>query len=198
MKIGYVRVSSKDQNLARQIEKLKTIPVDKIFSEKESGKNIQSRCELVKLMKSIKNNDIIYVTSLDRLGRNAEDLTEIIQFFRKKGATLQSLDLPDFSAIPDLNLRNMLTDILITVFKFQAQSERERIRERQRQGIALAKKRGVYKGRPVLYSATSPNPKKRKIYFSLKKELKKGVSIRELAQKYKVSLGTILRIKKEI
>lgn len=124
-------------------------------------------------------------------------MTKIIQAIRQKGASIQSLDLPDFSSVPDTNLRNMLTDILITVFKFQAQNERERIRERQKEGIALAKKRGVYKGRPLLYSATSPNKKRRSIYFSIKNELKKGLSIRFLANKYNISTGTVCRIKKE-
>ncbi|WP_281165326.1 recombinase family protein [Liquorilactobacillus sicerae] len=197
MKLGYVRVSSRDQNLDRQIVRLKGIPVDKIFAEKKSGKNIENRIELIRLINQIKESDIVYVTSLDRLGRNAEDLTEIIQTIRKKGASLQSLDLPDFSAVPDPNLRNMLTDILITVFKFQAQSERERIRERQKQGIALAKKRGVYKGKPILYGANSPDPQKRAIYFALKRDLSKGCTIRSLATKYGVSLGTICRIKRE-
>lgn len=197
MKIGYIRVSSKDQNLARQLERLKQVHVDKIYSEKISGKNIKERTELLKLIESISEKDILYVTSLDRLGRNADDLTKIIQAIRQKGASIQSLDLPDFSSVPDTNLRNMLTDILITVFKFQAQNERERIRERQKEGIALAKKRGVYKGRPLLYSATSPNKKRRSIYFSIKNELKKGLSIRFLANKYNISTGTVCRIKKE-
>ena len=198
MKFGYVRVSTKDQNLARQIEQLKKIPVEKIFSEKESGKNINNRSELLNLLKCIKKNDIIYVTSLDRLGRSADDLTEIIQYIKKRGASLQSLDLPDFSNVPDINLRNMLTDILVTVFKFQAQSEREKIKERQREGIALAKKRGVYKGRPVLYGANSPSPQKRKIYFAIKKDLSNGHSVAELVTKYGISHGTVYRIKKEI
>ncbi|MDN2454382.1 recombinase family protein [Lactobacillus sp. UCMA15818] len=198
MKFGYVRVSTKDQNLARQIEQLKKIPVGKIFSEKESGKNINNRSELLNLLKCIKKNDIVYVTSLDRLGRNADDLTEIIQYIKKRGASLQSLDLPDFSNVPDVNLRNMLTDILVTVFKFQAQSEREKIRERQREGIALAKKRGVYKGRPVLYSADSPSPQKRKVYFAIKQGLDDGYSVPYLVNKYGISHGTVYRIKKEI
>ncbi|MFT8459558.1 MAG: recombinase family protein [Liquorilactobacillus ghanensis] len=197
MKFGYIRVSSKEQNLARQIERLNKVPVDKIYSEKISGKSITERSELLKLMKTIKKDDVVYVTSLDRLGRDANDLTKIIQFIQQRGASIQSLDLPDFSNIPDANLRNMLTDILITVFKFQAQSEREMIRERQREGIALAKKRGVYKGRPILYSATSANKKRRNIYFAVKKELEMGKPIRFLASKYQISVGTVCRIKKE-
>lgn len=92
----------------------------------------------------------------------------------------------------------MLTDILVTVFKFQAQSEREKIRERQREGIALAKKRGVYKGRPVLYSADSPSPQKRKVYFAIKQGLDDGYSVPYLVNKYGISHGTVYRIKKEI
>lgn len=67
----------------------------------------------------------------------------------------------------------MLNDILLTVFKFQAQSERERIHERQRQGIEIAKTKGIYKGRPVLYSALTNNIHRRSIYLAIKKDLKK-------------------------
>lgn len=96
MKFGYVRVSSKDQNLARQIEQLKKVPVEKIFSEKESGKNINNRFELLNLLNCIKKNDIVYVTSLDRLGRNADDLTEIIQYIKKKRSVITEFGFTRF------------------------------------------------------------------------------------------------------
>ncbi|ABJ56623.1 recombinase family protein [Oenococcus oeni] len=198
MKIAYARVSSQEQNLARQIARLKAIPVDRIFAKKQSGKNFSERNKLKNLLFSLKKGDIVYVTSLDRLGRNANDLTKLIQLIREKGATFQSLDLPDFSAIPDPNLRNMLNDILLTVFKFQAQSERERIHERQRQGIEIAKTKGIYKGRPVLYSALTNNIHRRSIYLAIKKDLKKGESAIRLAKKYGVSHSTVYRIKHEL
>ncbi len=198
MKIAYARVSSQEQNLARQIARLKAVPVDRIFTEKQSGKNFSERNKLQNLLVSLKKGDIVYVTSLDRLGRNANDLTKLIQLIREKGATFQSLDLPDFSAIPDPNLRNMLNDILLTVFKFQAQSERERIHERQRQGIEIAKAKGIYKGRPVLYSALTNNVHRRSIYLAIKKDLKHGGSAIQLAKKYGVSHSTVYRIKHEI
>ncbi|WP_144264222.1 recombinase family protein, partial [Oenococcus oeni] len=75
MKIAYARVSSQEQNLARQIARLKAIPVDRIFAKKQSGKNFSERNKLKNLLFSLKKGDIVYVTSLDRLGRNANDLT---------------------------------------------------------------------------------------------------------------------------
>ncbi|WP_407880464.1 recombinase family protein, partial [Furfurilactobacillus entadae] len=144
-KIGYARVSTTEQNLDRQIAALKNAGVEKIFSDKQSGKDIE-RPELQKMLHYIRDDDIVFVMSLDRLSRNADDITMLIQKIKDAGASFQSLDLPDFSSIPDRGLRNMLTDVIQSVFKFQAESERLRIRERQAQGIKLAKERGIYKG----------------------------------------------------
>lgn len=197
-KIGYARVSSKDQNLDRQIETLHRYDVsdEYIFKEKVSGATIKARIELQNLLKFIRKGDIVVVAALDRLGRNADDIGKIIASIHDKGATLVTPELPDFSAIPDPNLRNMFTEMMLAIFKWQAQAEREKIRERQREGIELAKKRGVYKGRKIKYSRDAKDPKDRLAWETAVSMLKsKKYSISEIARKVGISRRQIYRIK---
>ncbi|WP_034992667.1 recombinase family protein, partial [Liquorilactobacillus vini] len=137
-KIGYARVSTRDQNLARQLEQLKSAGVTKIFQEKISGKDAD-RPQLQKMLNYLRDDDEVIVVSLDRLGRNSKDLTDIIEKIRRRGATLNVLNLPSFAGIKDPNLRNLITNIIVELYKYIAQEERETIRERQRQGIEIAK-----------------------------------------------------------
>lgn len=143
-RIGYSRVSTKSQNLNRQIELLANC--DKIFADKISGNEL-NRPELKAMLSYLREGDIVVVTELDRLGRNNEDLTQIMDTIQKKGATLEILNLPSLKGIEDDNLRKLINNLIIELYKYQAESERKRIRERQAQGIALAKKQGKYKGR---------------------------------------------------
>ena len=198
MKIGYARVSSTEQNLARQIDALQKAGVEKIFQEKVSGASISARPQLQAMLSFIREKDTVYVLSLDRLGRNSKDLSNIIQQISDSGATFQSLDLPDFAAVQDENLRNMLTSILLTVFKYQAEAERKNIRERQAEGIRLAKQRGVYKGKPVLYSPHSPNPRYRHAYKETVRMLRAGATAAQVRRELGISMNTIYRIKSEL
>lgn len=143
-KIGYARVSSKEQHLDRQLAALKG--VDKLFTDKLSGANT-NRPELQKMLAYIREGDIVLVTELDRLGRNNQDLTKIMNTIQNKGATLDVLNLPSMTGIADPNLRQLMTNLIIELYKYQAESERKRIIERQQQGIALAKQQGKYHGR---------------------------------------------------
>lgn len=192
MKIVYARVSTTDQNLARQIEALSKAGVEKIFREKESGAKIANRLQLVKMLKFIRESDTVYVQSLDRLGRNSKDLSLILRRIKDASANFQSLDLPDFSAVPDENLRNMLTNIVLTVCQYLAEQER------QAQGIKLAKERGVYHGRPVLYCANSRNSKYRHAYNEIVEYLSNGWTISQIHRELGVSNNTIYRIRSEI
>ena len=136
-KIGYARVSSKEQHLDRQLAALKD--VDKLFTDKLSGANT-NRPELQKMLAYIREGDIVMVTELDRLGRNNQDLTQIMNTIQNKGATLDVLNLPSMTGIADPNLRQLMTNLIIELYKYQAESERKRIIERQQQGIALVMK----------------------------------------------------------
>ncbi|AMV70400.1 putative resolvase (plasmid) [Pediococcus damnosus] len=148
-KIGYARVSSKEQHLDRQLAALKD--VDKLFTDKLSGANT-NRPELQKMLAYIREGDIVMVTELDRLGRNNHDLTKIMNSIQNKGATLDVLNLPSMTGIADPNLRQLMTNLIIELYKYQAESERKRIIERQQQGIVLAKQQGKYHGRKPQYT----------------------------------------------
>ena len=152
-KIGYARVSSKEQHLDRQLVALKD--VDKLFTDKLSGANT-NRPELQKMLAYIREGDIVLVTELDRLGRNNQDLTKIMNTIQNKGATLDVLNLPSMTGIADPNLRQLMTNLIIELYKYQAESERKRIIERQQQGIALAKQQGKYHGRKPQYTQDDP------------------------------------------
>ncbi|WP_086339400.1 recombinase family protein [Enterococcus sp. 5B3_DIV0040] len=148
-RIGYARVSSKEQNLNRQLEALQN--VSKIFSDKISGQSIE-RPQLNALLAYIREGDIVVVTELDRLGRNNKELTMIMNVIQQKGATLEVLNLPSMTGIEDENLRRLINNLVIELYKYQAESERKRIKERQAQGIAIAKQQGRFKGRKPKYT----------------------------------------------
>ena len=103
-KIGYARVSSKEQNLDRQLEALQS--VSKVFSDKASGQSTE-RPQLQAMLDYLREGDIVIVTELDRLGRNNKDLTEIMNAIQQKGATLEVLNLPSMNGIEDENLRRL-------------------------------------------------------------------------------------------
>lgn len=155
-RIGYARVSSQNQKLDRQIELLED--VFKLFSDKMSGQSIE-RPELKAMLDYIREGDIVVVTELDRLGRNNQDLTKIMNEIQQKGATLEVLNLPSMSGIEDENLRRLINNLVIELYKYQAESERKRIRERQQQGIELAKEKGKFKGGQLKYSKDDPKLK---------------------------------------
>ena len=145
MRIGYVRVSSLDQNPDRQVEDLKTQQVEKIFMDKVSGKNTD-RPELQKMLSFIREGDTLIVHSLDRLARNLADLLTMVQDLTGRGVSVVFMNESlSFDAGADASPTSKLMLSMIGAF---AEFERSMIRRRQAEGIALAKERGVYKGRP--------------------------------------------------
>ena len=145
MRIGYVRVNSLDQNPDRQIEDLKTQQVEKIFMDKVSGKNTD-RPELQKMLSFIREGDTLIVHSLDRLARNLADLLTMVQDLTGRGVSVVFMnERLSFDAGADASPTSKLMLSMIGAF---AEFERSMIRRRQAEGIALAKERGVYKGRP--------------------------------------------------
>lgn len=197
MKIGYARVSSLDQNLDRQLDSLKKASCQKIFQEKISGKNME-RPELQKMLAFIRSEDILIVSSLDRLGRNSNDIKNILTKIQQKGASVDILDLPSFNGVSDPNLRSLLTNLVVELMSYVAQSEREKIRQRQREGIEIAKKKGVYIGKQQEYSAHAANPQKRAIYHAVVRALKEQKSVLSISKKYGLARATVYRIKSEL
>jgi DNA invertase Pin-like site-specific DNA recombinase len=145
-KIGYVRVSSVDQNPARQLKQLNKIGMDIIFQEKLSGAT-QERPELQNMMSSLEEGDAIFVTDLTRITRSTRDLFELVDEIKSKKANLKSLK----DTWLDLSEDNPYSNFLMTVMGGVNQLERDLIRMRQREGIDLAKKEGKYKGRVKKY-----------------------------------------------
>ena len=148
---GYVRVSSIDQNEDRQMIEMQKIgvPETNIFMDKQSGKNFD-RPAYKRLIRKMKEGDLLYIMSIDRLGRNYVEIQEQWRFLTKE----KKVDVSIFD-MPLLDTRNgkdlmgtFLADIVLQVLSFVAQNERENIRKRQAEGIAAAKARGVQFGRP--------------------------------------------------
>nr|WP_207705122.1 recombinase family protein [Enterococcus sp. 665A]MBO1342823.1 recombinase family protein [Enterococcus sp. 665A] len=148
-RIGYARVSSSDQNLDRQLEAL--THCSKIFTDKQSGKDT-NRPGLQNLLEFIREGDIVVITELKRLGRNNKELTQVMNDIQLKDATIEVLNLPTLNGIENENLRRLLNNMIIELYKYQAQEEREYILKTQAEGIALAKKKGKFKGRKPLFS----------------------------------------------
>lgn len=148
MKIGYARVSTVDQNEARQMEALREEGVEMIYMDKKSGKDF-NRPEYQKMIVSLKKGDVLVVHSIDRLGRNYE---EIIAEWRKITKEIEAdiivQDMPLLNTTQNKDLTGtLIADIVLQLLSYVAQRERENIRQRQKEGIAIAKAQGKYKGR---------------------------------------------------
>lgn len=184
-KIGYARVSSKEQNLDRQLEALQS--VSKVFSDKASGQSTE-RPQLQAMLDYLREGDIVIVTELDRLGRNNKDLTEIMNAIQQKGATLEVLNLPSMNGIEDENLRRLINNLVVELYKYQAESERKRIKERQAQGIDLAKKKGRFTGRKSTFQKDDPLLQRA---FNLYQS--KEYTLKEIEHHTKIPVSTLKR-----
>lgn len=186
---GYVRVSSADQNEDRQLLALTTVGVanEAIYIDKQSGKNFL-RKQYQKLLKKLEIGDLLYIKSIDRLGRNYEEVQEQWRLLTKvKGVDIVVIDMPllDTRRSKDL-LGTFIADLVLQVLSFVAQNERENIRQRQAEGIAAAKKRGVRFGRPK--KALPDN------FFEVKERWQRGeITCREAAKLCKMPYGSFRR-----
>lgn len=148
---GYIRVSTKEQNEDRQIIAMKAVnvPPENIFMDKQSGKDF-NRPNYKKLLRKLRRDDVLYIKSIDRLGRNYEEIQQQWRLITKeKGVDICIIDMPllDTRRGKDL-VGTFLSDIVLQVLSFVAENERSSIRQRQAEGIAAAKARGVKFGRP--------------------------------------------------
>nr|DAG42282.1 MAG TPA: gamma delta Resolvase, site specific recombination [Caudoviricetes sp.] len=147
---GYIRVSSKDQNEARQVEKMQELGIDErhIFIDKKSGKDFD-REQYKAMVTMMREGDTLYISSIDRLGRDYKEILEQWRIITKeKNADIVVLDMPLLDTRKDKDLTGVLiSDIVLQLLSYVAEKERANIRARQAEGIALAKAKGVYKGR---------------------------------------------------
>lgn len=150
---GYVRVSSIDQNEDRQMIAMLEInvPQENIFIDKQSGKDFE-RPQYKKMLKRLRAGDLLYILSIDRLGRNYEEIQRQWRYLTKEvGIDICVIDMPILDTRPykDL-LGTFISDLFLAVLSFVAENERDNIKKRQAQGIAAAKAKGIKFGRPVI------------------------------------------------
>ena len=150
---GYVRVSGADQNEARQMIAMEErgVPSKNVFMDKQSGKDF-NRDAYRQLVRRLRKDDVLYIKSIDRLGRNYEEILQQWRVLTKdKGIDIVVIDMPLLDTRRDKDLLGtLISDIVLQLLSYVAQSERETIKQRQAEGIAAAKARGVRFGRPDL------------------------------------------------
>lgn len=191
---GYVRVSTKEQCEDRQLIALRNFPVpeDKIFMDKLSGKDF-NRPQYRKLIRKLKRGDILVVKSIDRLGRNYDEiLTQWRIITKEKQADIVVLDMPllDTRQTGKDLTGTFVADLVLQILSYVAQTERENIHQRQIEGIAAAKMRGVQFGRP-----RKPIPES---FYSLKEQwIRREITSRQAAKKLNVAQDTFLRWARE-
>lgn len=187
MDYGYARVSAKDQSLARQLDALQELGLndDVIFADKASGKDF-NRPSYQRLMRKLKPGDVVFVKSIDRLGRNYQEIIEEWRSItQQKGAHIVVLDIPLLDTRNDKGELTsvFITDVVLQLLSYVAQMERDNIKQRQAEGIASAKARGVRFGRPKI--------ERPGIYEKTKHAYEKGsITRREAADRLKVSVTT--------
>lgn len=189
MDYGYIRVSTREQNEDRQRNALREFGIGdgQLYMDKQSGKDFQ-RPAYRRLLRKLKNGDTLVIKSIDRLGRNYEEILEQWRVITKeKQAAIVVLDMPLLDTRQNRDLTGtLIADIVLQLLSYVAQTEREFIHQRQAEGIAAAKARGVKFGRP---------PKSRPAEFAAVKARWEGggISAREAARQMGVSHPTFLR-----
>jgi DNA invertase Pin-like site-specific DNA recombinase len=180
-RIGYVRVSSFDQNPERQLEQ---VAVDRLFTDKASGKDTQ-RPELENLLAFVRDGDTVVVHSMDRLARNLDDLRQIVQKLTKRGVRIQFIK----ENLTFTGEDSPMSTLMLSVMGAFAEFERSLIRERQREGIALAKQRGAYRGRKKALSPAQT--------AELLSRIASGEKKSTLAQSFGISRETLYQYVRE-
>lgn len=174
MKVGYVRVSTEEQNTARQEVIMQELGVERVFIEKVSGKTQRGREELEKMLEFVREGDVVVVESISRIARNTKDLLDIVERLNEKGV--------DFTSRKEqIDTNTPSGKFMLTVFGAIAELEREYILERQKEGIEIARQIGKYKGRKPI---AIDEGKFAEVYGRWKSGEVKGVSaMRELGLK---------------
>ena len=183
---GYIRVSSKDQKEDRQQIALKEVGVElqNIYVDKQSGKDF-NRPQYKKMLRKLKKDDLLYIKSIDRLGRNYEEILQQWRILTKeKGVDIVVLDMPllDTRRGKDL-MGTFLSDIVLQVLSFVAENERTNIKKRQAEGIAAAKAQGIKFGRP-------PLPLPDNFYEVHKAWRSKKITLKQAAEACNMPVGT--------
>ena len=188
-KIGYVRVSSVDQNDARQLDGL---VLDKIFTDKASGKDVH-RPQLQALLSHVREGDHVYVHSMDRLSRSLKDLQEVVELLTARGVAVEFCKENLKFERPGNNSGGhtaAYSKLLLQMLGAVGEFERALIRERQREGIAIAKTKGVYKGRKSGLNA--------EMKLKLREMIASGISKTEIAKNLAISRASVYQYLKAL
>lgn len=191
---GYVRVSSQEQNEDRQLIAMAEAGVERtnIFIDKQSGKDFE-RPNYKKLLKKLRPGDTLYIKSIDRLGRNYEEILNQWRIITKeKGIDIVVMDMPLLDTRRDKNLLGtFISDLVLQLLSFISENERATIRQRQAEGIAAAKKRGVKFGRPTKDAPSD-------FEEIVKSWQKKEIPLDEILKRYDMSESTFYRRLREV
>lgn len=188
---GYARVSSTDQNLQRQLEQLQKENCKKIYKEKVSGKNIQDREQLKKLLNTVAPGDTVVISSLDRLSRNYDDIKHLYnEIVNVKQCSLLVLDMPCLSANNDSLISKFMNELILNVLAFVSENERTKIKERQKQGIETALKKGVKFGRPTAITESE-------FLFQYERVVTGAVGVNALCKELNISKPTYYNLKQK-
>ena len=178
MKVGYVRVSTLDQNPARQLELMKSLGVEKIYTDKVSGKNTD-RPKFQEMLSFLREGDTLYVESFSRLSRSTKDLLATVATLSERGVFL-------VSDKEKLDTNTPQGRFMLTVFAALSELERENILERQREGIEIAKQNGKYKGR-------KPIEANEKFFYAAHKWSEGNLTLKEAIEQSDMSSSTFFR-----
>lgn len=200
MIIGYARVSSKEQNLDRQVQELQNFGCEKIFTEKKSGKNLKDRSIYNYMRSKLRFGDVLVVHDLSRFGRNKEEIRDEWENLTNEDIDIVILNMPALDTRQYKNLQGvgqLITDLVLTLLSWMVDEERERIKTAQKEGIEIAKRNGKYKGRKTKYHAEA-NGKDKVIYDRVIQLLKQKKSIMDIHKEVEISRNTIYRIQSEL
>lgn len=199
MIFGYARVSSKTQNLTRQIQELKEYGCNRIYEEKQSGKNFER--PLYREMRSkMRFGDILVVHDLSRFGRNKQEIIDEWKALIEEEIDIVVLNMPilDTRKYKELEgVGQLVSDLVLTLLSWMVEEERTRIRTAQREGIKIARKLGKFKGGKKKYHKDAKG-KDRVMYDEVVRCLKANVSVMDIHRKTGLSRNTIYTIKREI
>ena len=189
MEYGYIRVSTKDQNEQRQLIAMQEFGITgkQIYMDKQSGKDFE-RKNYKRLIRKLKNGDTLVIKSIDRLGRNYDEILEQWRLITKeKQAAIVVIDMPLLDTRQSRDLTGtLIADIVLQLLSYVAQTEREFIRQRQAEGIAAAKQQGVKFGR-------KPMERTETFYAIKERWLRKELSARNAAKQLGITHSTFLR-----
>lgn len=199
MIIGYARVSSKTQNLDRQIKDLKQFGCDKVFQEKQSGKSFSSQPVYKELRKKLRFGDVLVVHGLSRFGRRKEVIRDEWESLMSDGIDVVVLDLElDTRKYKDVeNVGQLISTLVLTLLSWMVDEDREQLRSAQREGIEIAKRQGKYKGRKKKYHENATG-KDKIVYDTIVAELEKDTSVMDIHRRTGVARSTIYSIRKNM